>query len=627
MCGIAGWVDFNHPAASPELLARMTGELRHRGPDAQGYFERGPAHLGHCRLSIIDLACSAQPMGNEDGSIQLIFNGEIYNYRSLRNQLESRGHRFATQGDTEVITHLYEDLGEKCIQQLRGQFAFAIWDDREQRLCLARDRLGEKPLYYTHRDGRLIFASELRSILTHRDVSREIDPRALETYLACNYVPAPMSILKDVRKLPPAHWLSFDRSGIRIERYWRPSFSEKIQLDEHAAEQQLDELLRETIRLSMAADVPLGVFLSGGVDSSLVTAYMAQAGLGQVKTFSIGFEEQSYDETHYARQVAQRFGAEHHEFIVKPSAGEVLPEIARFMDEPMGDSSAIAFYYLAKLTRSHVTVALGGDGGDESFAGYARHEAMLLAERYQRLPSFMKRAASGASALLSNSPLRERWGVRNLARFLASADADLPDRYAQVMAHLPASGRRALLSSDLNRQLAQYDATEHISQALRECDSDDPLSQVLYADQMTYLPGDLLVKTDRMTMAHSLEGRSPLLDHHVVEFAARLPNDLKLHGRTRKYLLKRLLRRWFDDSFIHRRKMGFAVPLAEWFRGELRGLTQEYFNDLQLARSGWLNQQAALDLLQAHVDRRERHEHVLWSILLLEVWYRDLVQG
>jgi len=626
MCGIAGWLDRSVRGPSPQVLRAMTDALRHRGPDGEGYFEDGPIHLGHRRLSIIDLMCGAQPIANEDRTVQLIFNGEIYNHLQLRRELEGRGHQFTTRSDTEVIVHLYEEKHERCFESLRGQFAIAIWDATQRRLVLGRDRMGEKPLFFHASDSSFVFASELKSLLQHPSVPRKIDLRAVDELLAYNYIPEPRSIIAGVAKLPPAHWMVIDEDSIHTGRYWSAAFDRVEKVTEEDASNELDRILRETIPLHMIADVPLGMFLSGGVDSTLVTAYMAESEASKIKTFSIGFEQSQYDELSYARIVAKRFETDHHEFIVKASAANLLPQLVSAMDEPMGDSSAIAMYHLSQLTREHVKVALCGDGGDESFGGYARHHAMKLSERFANLPAIVRLLTKVGVGAMNHSPLRERRFVRYADRYLRSSDQPFARRYASIMMHVDLQQRRALFSRDARGQLQSFDAAEAVVSAINNCSSPDALNRVLFADQQTYLPGDLLVKNDRMTMAHGLESRSPLLDHRVVEFAARLPGDLKIRGRTRKVLLKKLLQKWFPDDFIHRRKQGFAVPLAEWFRGELRPLAESYFGNLAIAEDGFLDQDAVQSLYRDHLTGAARHEHVLWSILCLEEWYRQTMR-
>ena len=625
MCGIAGWIDWSNQEPNGDLLRLMTRMLTHRGPDDEGYYEQGHAHLGHRRLSIIDLKSGDQPMSNEDGTVWVVFNGEIYNFQQLRPHLEARGHVFRTNSDTESIVHLYEEYGTRCVEHLRGQFAFALWDANRRQLLLARDRMGQKPLYYSQQNDRILFASELRALLQDASVSRELDPYALDAYVAYKYVPDPLCIIKGVKKLPPAHTLLVTANGNRMERYWQADFSSPIRISESDALDQLDNLLEESTRLRMIADVPLGAFLSGGIDSSLIVSYMRRVGGQSIKTFSIGFDETSYDERTYAREVAKRFGTDHYEFVVRPKSFDDLLEIANCFDEPFADSSGLAVYYVSKMAREHVTVALNGDGGDESFAGYNRYKGMVQFNAYRAMPKWARKSSRLMAAMLYATPLHRSQLVKRVRDWDSYAELTTGEIYERTVG-IPVERRRPLFSNELQNMFAGDESCSLFAPYVAQCASQHTINQVMYADQNVYLPADLLVKVDRMTMAHSLEGRSPLLDHKVVEFAASLPAQLKFKWWQQKYLLKKLLSRNFSRQFVHRRKMGFRVPVAEWIRADKTRIVNEYINESELARAGILDLEAVRRLFDEFIGVPV-HAKILWTILSLEIWYRNLISA
>jgi asparagine synthase (glutamine-hydrolysing) len=510
----------------------MCEAVRHRGPDEDGYYVKGSVALAMRRLAIIDLKGGQQPIYNEDRTAAIVFNGEIYNYRELRERLEKLGHRFYTDSDTEAIIHAYDRYGADCPKYLRGMFAFAIWDEKRQELFLARDRVGKKPLLYAQVNGQLIFGSEFSALLLHPDISREIEPEAIHYYLSFMCVPAPLTAYRAIKKLEPGHSLRYRRGEIKIERYWQPDFSKKIKISEEEAGERAVSILREAVRLRLISEVPLGAFLSGGIDSSAVVALMSEESSDPVKTFSIGFEEQDFSELHHARRVAQHVGAEHHEFIVRPRALEVLPTLVEHYGEPYADSSAIPTYYVSRETRKHVTVALNGDGGDECFAGYERYAAMRLAERYHRLPGLLRESLIGqAVGLLPTSELR-RSRVRDVKRFLRAASQPKVERYLRWVSVFDRDAKRELYSENFRRATDGFDAAALIEPWFAKANGAGIVDAALLADTMTYLPNDLLVKVDIASMAVSLEARSPFLDHHVIEFAASLPEGLKLRGLT-----------------------------------------------------------------------------------------------
>src|SRR5436305_2751373 len=522
MCGIAGIVNKDGAPVDRELLTRMNDEIRHRGPDDDGVKFSGGVGLAMRRLAIIDLAHGQQPIHNQDRTAWIVVNGEIYNYRELREQLEKLGHQLYTNSDTEAIVHAYDQWGTDCPKYLRGMFAFAIWDERTKSLFLARDRVGKKPLLYAQFDGQLVFGSEFNALLQHPGVSRDVDYEAIHYYLSFICVPAPLTAYRAIRKLEPGHSLLWRNGEVKIERYWQLDFSKKLNISEQEAGERVVDLLREAVRIRLMSEVPLGAFLSGGIDSSAVVALMAQESSERVKTFSIGFEEQDFSELHHARRLAEHVGADHHEFIVRPDAMEVLPTLVEHYGEPFADSSAIPSYYVSRETRRHVTVALNGDGGDECFAGYERYAAMRLAERYRKLPAPLREGGiKQAVNLLPSSNLR-RSRVRSLKRFLHSASLPPVERYLRWVSVLDRAAKDALYTDEFQHETAEYDPASWIAPWFTQANGAGVVDASLLADTMTYLPNDLLVKVDIASMAVSLEARSPFLDHHVIEFADSL---------------------------------------------------------------------------------------------------------
>ncbi len=633
MCGIAGVIDTRGRPIDGSVLRRMGDRLTHRGPDAEGFHIRGPVGLGHRRLSIIDLSGGAQPLSNEDGTVWVTFNGEVYNFQELRGPLEARGHRFATHSDTEVIVHAYEEYGPRCVDHFRGMFAFAAWDEPRRRLFLARDRLGKKPLFYTITDGQFVFASELQGLLAHPGVRREVDPTAIDDYLTYGYIPAPKTVFRGVFKLPPAHVLTLDlvdggrpAAAPRVERYWQLAYEPKAELDEGEAAEGLAAVLTEAVRLRMIADVPLGAHLSGGIDSGVVVALMSGLSARPVKTFSIGFEERAFNELPYARQVAERYGTEHHELVVRPNALEVLPTLVRHYGEPYADSSAVPSYYVAQMTREHVTVALNGDGGDECFAGYERYLGTLMAERYRRLPWLVRRGLVEPAAALIPASLPRRNRLRQAKRFLDGASRGPAERYLRWVSFLTPERKRDLYADGFRADLAGYEAGGWLTALFDDAPGGaaDPLDRVLAVDVASYLPEDLLVKVDIASMANSLEARSPFLDHKVMEFAARLPAGLKVKGRSLKYLLKKFAGRLLPADTLRRRKQGFGVPVGEWMRGVLRPLVEDTVLSPRAAGRGYFRADAVARLCREHFAGRD-HSFQLWALLWLELWHREFM--
>jgi asparagine synthase (glutamine-hydrolysing) len=601
----------------------MTDAVTHRGPDAAGYYIGTGVGLGHRRLSIIDLSTGDQPLGNEDGTIQVVFNGEIYNFAELRAELTALGHQFRTSSDTEVIAHGYEAWGERCVERFRGMFAFALWDARAGRLLLARDRLGVKPLYYADVAGKgVVFGSEIKSLLQDPEVSREWRADAIDQYLTLLYVPAPDTIYRGIHKVPPAHVLVADRTGVRISRYWELQFTgdgEVRREDEYLEE--LDHLLAEAVRLRLVSDVPLGAFLSGGIDSSTVVAYMRETSASRPVTISVGFDHQDYDEVRHAETVARHLGCEFHPLVVTPHVEELLPKLAWHFDEPFADSSAVPTYYVSQAARQLVTVALSGDGGDELWAGYRNHRVDHWEQRARRALGPLA-GLTGRIAHLLPRTLKGMGLVRHLA-------LDPADAYAVKHAY-DGFGREykpRLYSADFEEAVGTTDALAKLRNLYRSCPSTDPLDRSMSVDSQTYMIDDVLTKVDRMSMAVSLEAREPLLDHKLLEFAARVPSGLKLKNGRSKYLLRRALERRVPHSILERGKQGFAAPIGEWLRGPLVPMASDLLLDGRLRTRGIFNPVEVSRLWDEHQSRRADHRHRLWQLLMLELWFRQFIDG
>jgi asparagine synthase (glutamine-hydrolysing) len=626
MCGIAGKVAFGQ-VVDEGLIHCMCAVIEHRGPDSRGTYVDGEVGLGIQRLAIIDVAGGDQPIANEDETVVVVMNGEIYNYLDLRRELERRGHQFSTNSDTEVLVHLYEDEGEQMVSRLRGMFAFAIWDARRRRLFCARDRVGKKPLFWARHENTVWFASEVRALLEDPELPREPDLEAICAYMTVAYVPHPLSAFRGIHKLPPASTLTVTESGQRVETYWSLDHGSKLDgVSEHELAERLWEGIREATRIRLMSEVPLGAFLSGGVDSSAVVAAMAEQTTEPVKTFSIGFPDADFDELRYARLVAERFGTEHHEFVVEPKAVEIAPKLARHYGEPFADASAIPSFYLAELTSRHVTVALNGDGGDESFAGYNRYKSNALAAHLNWLPRPLQRIAPTLVRPLGEGPHGNSWRTRiqRLARSLAMTT---PARYAMWMSAFDEIRRRNLLAPEFLEAASGPRAEDLLGAAWASCDSRETVDRMLATDVQTYLPGDLLVKMDIATMAHSVEARSPLLDHHVMELAASIPAELKLRGLEGKRILKAALRGRIPDEILDRPKMGFGVPLARWFREDLRSLPEDVLLDPAAVRRGYFRPGAVETMIAEHRELRADHSYRLWVLLQLELWHREVLEA
>lgn len=635
MCGIAGLVELRRGRAEPDALAQICARMAHRGPDGEGVYTTrdGAVALGHRRLSIIDREGGAQPMGNEDETIQVTFNGEIYNFEELRRELLALGHRFRTRSDTEVVVHAYEQFGPACVRRFRGMFALGVWDARRRTLFLARDRVGKKPLYHAQVDGQFVFASEIQALLAHPGLRRELEPTAIDDYLTYGYVPAPKTAFQGVFKLPAAHTLTLSLSDdgepprIEIEPYWRLDYGPKLKLDEEQAAQALLEVLTESVRLRMVADVPLGALLSGGVDSSLVVALMSQLSDRPIQSFSIGFDDQSFNELPYARQVARHYGTDHHEIVVRPDALTILPTLVRHYGEPHADSSAVPTYHVARLTRQQVTVALNGDGGDECFAGYERYLGDSLAECYQRLPRSIRSGLIEPIARRMPAGLSSRRWLGRVQRFLTAASQPRDRRYLRWMSYFTPEQKTQLYTPEFAARLGGHDSTAWLLDRLgaaRRTGLSAPDS-LLAVDIASYLTEDLLVKMDIATMANSLEARSPLLDHRVMEFAARLPVGFKLRGNTLKYLLKKVARPLLPTGVVDRRKMGFGVPVGNWLRNELRPLIDETLLSPTALERGCFRPDFVRGLVREHTEGIRDHGARIWSLLWLELWHREFL--
>jgi asparagine synthase (glutamine-hydrolysing) len=612
MCGIAGILALDGAPPRAAELAAMAAALRHRGPDSDGYAIRGPLGLAMRRLSIIDVDGGTQPIANEDGTVWTVFNGEIYNHRELRAGLERRGHRFRTATDTEVIVHLYEEHGTGCVERMRGMFTFAVWDDRARRLVVARDRLGIKPLYFAVTHGRLLFASELKAILELADVPHEVDADALNHLLTALSTPADRSIVRDVRKLEPGHMIVASPStGLLVRRYWELRFAPDRSRSEADFADELAARLDESVRLHLVSDVPVGAFLSGGVDSSAVVATMARLGASPIKTFSIGFEEATHDESRYARLVAESLGTEHHELVVRPDVASVLDELTWSLDEPFGDFSAIPTYMVARLAAQHVKVVLSGDGGDELFAGYDRYRVERRERRlHRRIPRGVRRLAGQLGRLLPDGMRGRNW-LRHLA-------LEAPARYLDSTTLFRAEERRRLLRREVWARVGERDPR---AAELEREPGLDWLSTLQELDIRRYLPLDILTKVDRMTMACSLEARVPLLDHELVEFAATIPPEYQMRGDTTKHLFKRAIRDRVPAPVLTRPKQGFAPPLGSWFRGALRPFVRELLLSERALGRGFFERGAVERIIARQAAGRDLDFHV-WTLISFEMWCR-----
>lgn len=627
MCGIAGFISKEKSLPTAErgrLLDQMCRRITHRGPDEQGVIVKDAAALGMRRLSIIDLESGQQPIFDCSGRRAIVFNGEIYNYQQLKKDLESRGHRFKTNSDTETIVHLYEEFGADCVKYLRGMFAFAIYDFADETLFIARDRVGKKPLFYAKtKGGNFVFGSELKVLIEHGEISKEIDFAALDAYLTFGYVPEEFCIFKGVHKLAPGHFLTFKNGEISTQKYWDFDLSENSETKSEAEYIEiLREKIKEAVKIRLISEVPLGAFLSGGVDSSAVVAMMSQVSAAPVKTFSIGFHEDSFNELKFARVAAKHFGTEHHEFIVTPDLVETVDELVWHFDEPFADSSALPTFMVSKLAREFVTVVLSGDGGDELFAGYTRYAIDKRRSGLEKLPRTIRRN------LLK--PLSEALphGAKG-KNFLYNTSLDAVERYIDSISHFGKLKKielySGLLRSNLNGNSGS--AAAIFKQIAESVSSGNALDKLLYLDSKTYLPSDILTKVDRMTMAASLEARVPLLDHALVEFVQTIPANLKLKGTETKYIFKKALEGIVPREILYREKQGFGVPIGDWINSKLKDKIHGILSEKRTIERGYFEPRYVKILLDEHAKNRRDHSHALWILWMLELWHRRFVDG
>ena len=629
MCGITGWIKLDKNDASPNaeaVLHSMCEQIVHRGPDSEGIWSDDRVALGMRRLSIIDLKTGDQPVFNEDRSVVAMQNGELYNYREVRADLEKRGHKFTTQTDTEIIPHLYEEYGEAFVEHINGMFAIALWDSTKKRLILTRDRFGEKPVYYGVFDGKLIYASEPKSILAHPSVKAELDLDALRHYLSFDYVPAPMSIYKGIHKLPAAHVLIVENGELRTRRYWNLDFHKNgnVPTLERAAN-DLRDLLSDAVRMRLVSDVPLGILLSGGIDSSTVAAFATQHATEKVKTFSIGFEEDSFDDSKYARLVAKHLNTEHYEDrLSAEKAGDLISEIGQWLDEPLSDGSLIPTYLLARFVRQHVTVALGGDGGDELFAGYPMYLAHKMAAVYGAVPGFLRRGL--IEPVVNALPV----STNNMSfdykakRFIRATHLDPVTRHHTWFGSFSIKQQQDLLTPDVVGQ-TNGDIYRGAREMLNLIDSANEIERMQFLDINFYMAEDILTKVDRAAMAVSLETRAPFLDPRVGQFAASVPVDYKLHGRKGKYILKQAVKDLLPRKILSRPKKGFGIPIAEWLKGRLNPLLHDLLSPQRLREQGIFNDSYVQCLISEHESNKASHHKELWTLLVFQLWYERFV--
>jgi asparagine synthase (glutamine-hydrolysing) len=624
VCGIAGIVGKRGEVVEAADVHRMCQTIVHRGPDDEGIYAQGPVGLGMRRLSIIDLAGGKQPIHNEDRTVWVVFNGEIYNFPELRRELEGRGHQFYTHSDTEVIVHLYEEMGADCVKKLRGMFAIALYDTKRDTLLLARDRLGKKPLHYALHQGRLLFGSEIKTILALHPELAEIDPEGVLQYFYFGYIPDPHTAFQRIRKLPAGHLMEFRHGEMKIRQYWDlPEYGTHPPISEEECLDELERRLEEAVRIRLISDVPLGALLSGGVDSSIIVALMARTSAKPVKTFSIGFRAEEFNESEYARLVAERFGTEHHELILEPDLEETLTYLSGMMEEPFGDSSMLPTYYVCRMARRQVTVALSGDGGDELFAGYDRYLVAMERRKFDSLSRWLGPIYRDRIHGLIPAGM---YG-KNLAWNASLTDRD---RYLDGISFLPALHReRDLFTREF------LDSAERLPDPLLEwqriydgAPARDRLSRLLYLDTKTYLNSDILTKVDRMSMATSLEVRVPLLDHELVEWVTSLPVEWKFRSGVRKHILKKLAERLgIPPALLHRRKQGFQLPLVEWMRSETKAKFWGVLLESRTLQRGYFKPEAVRTVIDEHVRGRRNRSGMLWRMLVMELWHRNFMEA
>lgn len=623
MCGIAGWINLeNNRGAnhSEAVLHAMCERMKHRGPDSEGLWLDEKVALGMRRLSIIDLHTGEQPVYSEDKSVVVVMNGELYNFREVRASLEKLGHKFETNTDTEILPHLYEEYGEAMLDHINGMFAFALWDKRQQKLLIARDRFGEKPLYYGMFDGKLIFASELKVLLANPSVKGKIDLDSLRSYLSFDYVPAPNSIFRGISKLPAAHFLSVEQGEIKTRRYWNLTWEKKETKSLESSAEELRELLSDAVRMRLVADVPLGILLSGGVDSSSVAAFATQFSSERVKTFSIGFEEDSFDESKYARQVAAHLNTEHYEEKLSvEKAADLISEIGLWLDEPLSDGSLIPTFMLSRFVRKHVTVALGGDGGDEIFAGYPMYYAHKIAGIYNGIPGVFRNKL--IEPVVNNLPVSSK----NLSfdykakRFVRASKYDLVTRHHSWFGSFSIDEQQKLLSKDV-LETTSNDIYKNAKDLLEICDAANEIERMQFLDINFYMAEDILTKVDRASMAVSLEVRAPFLDPRIAQFAAQIPLEYKLKGSKGKYILKKAMEPFLPKNILHRPKKGFGIPIAQWLKGRLNPLMHEMLAPKRLREQGLFDAEFVQTLIKEHENGAASHHKQLWTLLVFQLW-------
>jgi asparagine synthase (glutamine-hydrolysing) len=620
MCGICGYITFKSGIEEKRaVLAAMCDLLHHRGPDEGALYTKGNVGLGHRRLSIIDLSGGKQPMSNEDGSLTVVFNGEIYNFPELRDELRQKGYTFRTGSDTEVILHGYHAYGDAVLQKLNGMFAFALWDAKRSRLLAARDRLGKKPFYYHLGKEGFIFSSEMKSILKESSVSREVNPEAVDKFFSYGYVPAPMTIFKSVSKLRPGHFLVLEDGKVKVSQYWDVAY--KPDPDCKTEDDYVDKLhglMQASVRRRLISDVPLGAFLSGGIDSSVVVGLMAGISTSAVKTFTIGFKEEKYSETAAARTVSDLFKTEHHEFTVEPDAVSLMPDLVWHFDEPFADSSAVPTYYVSKMARSQVTVVLSGDGGDELFAGYNHYRQMDGMQRYKNIPMFLRQAASGVARGL---PM----GANGKFFLQALSEIERRERYDLIDIYPPVKGD--LMSADFRATLKGLAPAESSLRYWTDAPGGPSISRMQYLDTKVYLPEDILTKVDRMSMANSLETRAPLLDYNVVEFAASIPPDLQRKDGRGKYILRKMAARFLPPAILDKKKQGFAIPRDQWFRKDLKQYALDLLTSKRFSERGYFRDANVRLLLDEHIKGRRDYSTWIWSLINFELWHRQFMDA
>jgi asparagine synthase (glutamine-hydrolysing) len=623
MCGICGVVLFQPEGpVDPSLIKRMNDSIRHRGPDDEGYYRDAQASLAMRRLSIIDLQTGQQPISNESGDVWVVYNGEIYNFKDVRAALEVRGHIFKTQTDTEIIVHAYEEYGDDCVSHFNGMFAIALWDSRQRRLFLARDRVGVKPLYYWTGHTRLVFASELKALILHPDVPRQINLAALDLFLTLEYVPAPHTIYEGIFKLLPGHTLTVENGEVKTRQYWDVPYH-PVSQDEAECTEALSSLINDAVRIRLVSDVPLGAFLSGGIDSSTIVGFMSRNMSEPVQTFSIGFEDDTYDEVPYANAVAKHFGTNHHVEVLKPDIESLVTQLVPHHDEPFADTSVFPTYLVSKIARQKVKVVLSGDGGDELFAGYDTYLAEKLDRYYGRLPGALRqRVFPKFAEWLPPQPAKKGF-VNKVKRMVEGGALDRSLQHTRWMIFLNSAEKDALYQSDLRVAMKDDLTAEYFGGYFDRASRFDRLAQQQYVDVKTYLADDIMTKVDRMSMAASLEAREPLLDYRIVEFALNLPPQMKLNGSRTKSILRNAARRLVPDLVLEKPKQGFSIPMKHWLRTSLKPMMLDLLSRDSLNNHGYFNHQVVTKWIQEHLDGRANHSHRLWSLMVFELWRRN----